>query len=180
MKNIYGVKAFKGRSSEHFKKIEKKIGNNTKLAKSNLFVHSLLILPNKVQSFNKNNNYYLVENRKNCINLPLIFPKKNYIYRLRKKINPINFSGSSESSFDKVINFSFKNHSLSYSNNSSKKNLNSYFSAQTILQSLDSLRNEYKSASKKIHKFQKTEKNFYDNATLKYQQINHKLKLFFD
>ena len=173
MKNTYGIKAFNGRSDEDFQSIEKKVGNKTKLRKLSLLVHSPFFNPHKENTFNKLNDYYLIEKRKNCINLPLIFPKKNCISKLRKKVNPNNFSGLSESSLAKINNISIRDQSISYSNNSFSKNLNSCFSAQTILDSLDSIRNEYRSVSKRINCYQKSEKNIYDKANLKYRLLNN-------
>lgn len=173
MKNTYGIKAFNGRSDEDFQSIEKKVGNKTKLRKLSLLVHSPFFNPHKENTFNKLNDYYLIEKRKNCINLPLIFPKKNCISKLRKKVNPNNFSGLSESSLEKINNISIRDQSISYSNNSFSKNLNSCFSAQTILDSLDSIRNEYRSVSKRINCYQKSEKNIYDKANLKYRLLNN-------
>ena len=177
MKNMFGLKALNGRSNNDFQIVEKKVINKIKLRKSSLLINIPFYSPEKINqennsnSLNKSNSndYFNIEKRK-IINLPLIFPKRN---KLKKNtLQLMNVSDFFDLETEKFS--SFKNSSISFSSNNQTKSLNNCLSAKTLLDSLDSIRNEYKNSSKKINKFQKLEKKVYDQTNLIYNNLRNK------
>jgi hypothetical protein len=178
MKNMFGLKALNGRSNKDFQIVEKKVIKKVKLGKSSLLINIPFYSPEKIHKdnnsviinkSNSNNDYFSIEKKK-LINLPLIFPKRNKSKNNYLKL--INDSDFSEFSSDKIN--SFKNSTISFSSITQTKSLNNCLSAKTLLDSLDSIRNEYKNSSKKINKFQKLEKKVYDQTNLIYNNLRNK------
>ncbi len=177
MKNMFGLKALNGRSNNDFQIVEKKVINKIKLRKSSLLINIPFYSPEKINqennsnSLNKSNSndYFNIEKRK-IINLPLIFPKRN---KLKKNtLQLMNVSDFFDLETEKFS--SFKNSSISFSSNNQTKSLNNCLSAKTLLDSLDSIRNEYKNVSNKINQFQKMEKKVYEQTNFKYNILRNK------
>ena len=178
MKNMFGLKALNGRSNKDFQIVEKKVIKKVKLGKSSLLINIPFYSPEKIHKdnnsviinkSNSNNDYFNIE-KKTLINLPLIFPKKNKLRKNRLQLN--NVSEFSESSIEKIN--SFNNYSISFSNITPNKSLNNCISAKTLLDSLDSIRIEYKNVSNKINQFQKIEKKIFEQTKLKYNSLRNK------
>ena len=177
MKNMFGLKALNGRSNKDFQIVEKKVIKKVKLGKSSLLINIPFYSPEKINqennsnSLNKSNSndYFNIEKRK-IINLPLIFPKRN---KLKKNtLQLMNVSDFFDLETEKFS--SFKNSSISFSSNNQTKSLNNCLSAKTLLDSLDSIRNEYKNVSNKINQFQKMEKKVYEQTNFKYNILRNK------
>ena len=178
MKNMFGIKALTGRSNKDFQLVEKKVINKIKLRKSSLLINTPFYSQEKINQnhsiniinkSNSNNDYFNIE-KKTLINLPLIFPKKNKLRKNSLQLN--NVSEFSESSIEKIN--SFNNYSISFSNITPNKSLNNCISAKTLLDSLDSIRIEYKNVSNKINQFQKIEKKIFEQTKLKYNSLRNK------
>ncbi len=201
MKNMYGAKAFEGRSGREIKLAEKKVSSEKKITKMFFLENPLFMSRNKNNIYENNGNnynytdnnvndeinddndfyngnyYYTEVNRNNnYISLPLIFPRRAPQNIKKSHISNNNISGININDVSSERgNYHYKDFSRSISsvsnNNYNLNNISNSLSTKTLLDNLDSVRNSYRCVSRNIGRFVKNEKEIYENTNFRYKMV---------
>ena len=201
MKNMYGAKAFEGRSGREIKLAEKKVTSEKKITKMFFLENPLFMSRNKNNIYENNGNnynytdnnvndeinddndfydgnyYYTEINRNNnYISLPLIFPRRAPQNIKKSHISNNNISGININDVSSERgNYHYKDFSRSISsvsnNNYNLNNISNSLSTKTLLDNLDSVRNSYRSVSRNLGRFARNGKEIYENANFRYKMV---------
>ena len=205
MKNMYGAKAFEGRSGREIKLAEKKVSSEKKITK--MFIlegNPLLASRNKSNFYESNNNsknynytdvnvsdvinddndfynnynYYTdVHRNKNYISLPLIFPRRRPQNMKKRNIFNNNISGINvnDVSYEKG-NFNSKDYSRSISSIS-----NNYYNFNNVSNiSTKSLLDNLDSVRNSYRNFSRNIGRFVKNEKEIYENTNFRYKMVLD
>ena len=201
MKNMYGAKAFEGRSGREIKLAEKKVTSEKKITKMFFLENPLFMSRNKNNIYENNGNnynytdnnvndeinddndfydgnyYYTEINRNNnYISLPLIFPRRAPQNIKKSHISNNNISGININDVSSERgNYHYKDFSRSISsvsnNNYNLNNISNSLSTKTLLDNLDSVRNSYRSVSRNLGRFARNGKEIYENTNFRYKMV---------